>query len=153
MYGWPEPYIYTHIRCMYGIFCRNVTKYTVIYGVYIRFWPTLQICYTLLADASDYGTRTSEHEPLTCTHTHMYTHTHTHLMHTLNAHAHAHAHTHTHTPTHTHTHTQTSTHSLTRAHTCATRTLATAPNPVGIPLSASSCAATPTLLASLAPQI
>ena len=79
---------------MYGIFCRNVTKYTVIYGVYIRFWPTLQICYTLLADASDYGTRTSEHEPLTCTHT--CTHIHTHLMHT-------HKDTHMLTPTRTHT--------------------------------------------------
>jgi hypothetical protein len=30
-----------HIRCMNGIFGREITKYTVIYGVYIRFWPTL----------------------------------------------------------------------------------------------------------------
>ena len=30
-----------YIRCIYGIFCREFTKYTVIYGVYIRFWPTL----------------------------------------------------------------------------------------------------------------
>jgi len=28
---------------MYGIFGRDITKYTVIYGVYIRFWPTLDI--------------------------------------------------------------------------------------------------------------
>ena len=31
-----------HIRCKYVIFGREVIKYTVIYGVYIRFWPTLQ---------------------------------------------------------------------------------------------------------------
>ena len=30
-------------RCIYGIFGREITKYTVIYGVYIRFWPTLII--------------------------------------------------------------------------------------------------------------
>jgi hypothetical protein len=29
------------IWCMYGIFGREITKYTVIYGDYIRFWPTL----------------------------------------------------------------------------------------------------------------
>jgi hypothetical protein len=26
---------------IYGIFGREITKLTVIYGVYIRFWPTL----------------------------------------------------------------------------------------------------------------
>ena len=26
---------------MYGTFGRGITKYTVIYGVYIRFWPAL----------------------------------------------------------------------------------------------------------------
>jgi hypothetical protein len=30
-----------YIRCIYGIFNREITKYTVIYGAYIRFWPTL----------------------------------------------------------------------------------------------------------------
>ena len=30
-----------YIRCIYGIFGRIITKYTVIYGAYIRFWPTL----------------------------------------------------------------------------------------------------------------
>ena len=30
-----------HIRCIYGIFGREITKNTVIYGVYIRFCPTL----------------------------------------------------------------------------------------------------------------
>jgi hypothetical protein len=28
---------------MYGIFSREFTKYTIIYGVNIRFWPTLLI--------------------------------------------------------------------------------------------------------------
>jgi hypothetical protein len=32
-----------NIRCTYGIFGREVTKYTVIYGVYIRFWPALRM--------------------------------------------------------------------------------------------------------------
>jgi hypothetical protein len=32
-----------HIRCIYGISGRVITKYTVIYGVYIRFWPTLDM--------------------------------------------------------------------------------------------------------------
>jgi len=33
-----------YIRFTYGIFGREITKCTVIYGVYIRFWPTLLIC-------------------------------------------------------------------------------------------------------------
>ena len=33
-----------YIRCIYGIFGREIIKYTVIYGVYIRFWPTLCMC-------------------------------------------------------------------------------------------------------------
>ena len=32
-----------YIRCLYGTFGRKITKYTVIYGVYKRFWPTLYI--------------------------------------------------------------------------------------------------------------
>jgi len=32
-----------YIRCICGIFGREITKYTVIYGVYIRLWPTLYI--------------------------------------------------------------------------------------------------------------
>jgi hypothetical protein len=31
-----------HIQCICGVFGREIIKYTVIYGVYIRFWPTLQ---------------------------------------------------------------------------------------------------------------
>jgi len=29
------------IRCVYGIFSREITIHTVIYGAHIRFWPTL----------------------------------------------------------------------------------------------------------------
>ena len=32
-----------YIRCIHGIFGREITKYMVVYGVYIRFWPTLHI--------------------------------------------------------------------------------------------------------------
>jgi hypothetical protein len=32
-----------NIRCIYGIFGREIAKCTVIYGVYIQFWPTLHI--------------------------------------------------------------------------------------------------------------
>jgi hypothetical protein len=32
-----------YIRCIHGIFGREITEYTVIYGAYIRFWPTLNI--------------------------------------------------------------------------------------------------------------
>ena len=32
-----------YIRCICGIFGREITKYTVIYGAYFRFWPTLRI--------------------------------------------------------------------------------------------------------------
>ena len=35
-----------YIQCMYGNFGREITKFTVIYGVYIRFWPTLHVCET-----------------------------------------------------------------------------------------------------------
>ena len=32
-------------RCIYGIFGRKITEYTVTYGVYyIRLWPTLCMC-------------------------------------------------------------------------------------------------------------
>ena len=33
-----------YIRCIYGIFGREISEYTVIYGVYIWFWPTLSMC-------------------------------------------------------------------------------------------------------------
>jgi len=28
------------VRCIYGVFGREITKYTVIYGAYVRFWST-----------------------------------------------------------------------------------------------------------------
>ena len=30
-----------YMRCIYGVISRELTKYTVIHSVYIRFWPTL----------------------------------------------------------------------------------------------------------------
>ena len=33
-----------YIRCIYGNFGREITKYTVKYGVYIQFWPTQNKC-------------------------------------------------------------------------------------------------------------
>jgi hypothetical protein len=30
-----------YIRCVYGKYGREIAKCTVIYGVYVRFWPTL----------------------------------------------------------------------------------------------------------------
>ena len=44
------------IRYIYGIFGRETTIYTVIYGAYIRFWPTLVRLGTLL-----YGTGRALH--------------------------------------------------------------------------------------------
>ena len=38
-----------YIRRVYGFYGREITKYTVIYGVCIRFWPTLHMVQTLLA--------------------------------------------------------------------------------------------------------
>jgi len=32
-----------NIQFLYGIFGREITNYTVIYGVHIRFWPTRQL--------------------------------------------------------------------------------------------------------------
>jgi len=34
-----------HIWGIYGILRKEITKNTVIYGAYIRFWPTLDIYY------------------------------------------------------------------------------------------------------------
>jgi hypothetical protein len=70
-----------YIRCIYGILGREITKYTVIYGVCIRFWPTLLILYRLFGH---FLTKTTAHTPYiyiwfyTYT-THIYT---THIYHT-----------------------------------------------------------------------
>jgi hypothetical protein len=39
-----------YIRCIHGIFGREITKYTVNYGVYTRFWPAL--LFTCMVHAS-----------------------------------------------------------------------------------------------------
>ena len=39
--GLAKPYIHMYIPCIYGNSGREITTYTVIYGVHIRFWPTL----------------------------------------------------------------------------------------------------------------
>ena len=43
-----------NIRCTYGNFGRDITKYTVIYGVYIRFWPNLCVYVCVCARAYVY---------------------------------------------------------------------------------------------------
>jgi hypothetical protein len=35
---------WSRVSTVYGIFGREITKYMAIYGIYIRFWPTLDIC-------------------------------------------------------------------------------------------------------------
>ena len=35
--GWPKSYLYTFIRCTYGIFSREITIRTAIYGVHTVF--------------------------------------------------------------------------------------------------------------------
>jgi hypothetical protein len=41
MFRLGQNHIYT--RCIYGNSGREITKHTVTYGVYIRFWPTLHM--------------------------------------------------------------------------------------------------------------
>ena len=52
-----------HIQCIYSIFGREIAKYTVIYGVFIRFWPTLNMLHyiSLQAPASNTHTLTKSH--------------------------------------------------------------------------------------------
>jgi len=38
--------LHTYIRCIYGIFNRKITIHTIIYGVHIRFWPTLHMLHS-----------------------------------------------------------------------------------------------------------
>ena len=42
-----------NIRCIYGMLGRDITKYTVICGVHIRFWPSLCICIATSLHLSD----------------------------------------------------------------------------------------------------
>ena len=42
--GWPKPYTHTFsMRCIYGVFSKESTMHTVIYGVHVLFWPTLTV--------------------------------------------------------------------------------------------------------------
>jgi len=51
-----------YIRFTYGIFGREITKYTVIHGVHIRFWPTLIMCNHLgMLDSCNICTHTHTH--------------------------------------------------------------------------------------------
>ena len=77
-----------YIRCIYRIFGREITKYTVIYGVYVRFWPTLHMCTWMHTYNKQRGY--VMHTPTlafthTCTrsraHTHKQTHTHVCIAH------------------------------------------------------------------------
>ena len=47
-----------YIRCIYSVFGREITNYTVIYSAYIRFWPTLcmyGVCSQLWPTLFTYG--------------------------------------------------------------------------------------------------
>ena len=55
-----------YIRCTYGIFSREGTKYTVVYDVHIRFWPTLHMCYQLRNTKIIRMRRDIEHNPHKC---------------------------------------------------------------------------------------
>ena len=52
-----------YIRCIYAIFGGEITKYTVIYGVYIRFWPTLRISDEISACNIKYHVYTRRRNP------------------------------------------------------------------------------------------
>jgi len=139
--------IYT--RCT-GIrfFGREITKYTVMYGAYIRFCPTLHKAYNDQRRVNIYSHAectggcapsytqnyrcsnpcfTREIVPITtlpCVSLSLslsHTHTHTHTQHThTHTHTYTHIHSHLHTCTHEHTHTLTLTHAHmhTYTHTC-----------------------------------
>ena len=57
--GWPAKYLglVKTIRCVHDIFGREITEYTVIYGVYIRFWPTLQVLWLEMLGVGGGGQR------------------------------------------------------------------------------------------------
>jgi len=44
---------HTYICCIHGIYGREITNCTVIYGVYMRFWPTLYMLAVLLKWCTD----------------------------------------------------------------------------------------------------
>jgi hypothetical protein len=54
-----------YVWCIYGIFGREITNYTVKYGVYVRLWPNLGVWY-MCAHVS---------VPCVCVHVRVYVHT------------------------------------------------------------------------------
>jgi hypothetical protein len=58
-----------NIRCIYDIFGRELTKYTVIYGAYTRFWPTLHIDHMSRPFCSCSHNYRYHESPVTCLHT------------------------------------------------------------------------------------
>ena len=89
----PKSYDPWHLLyTVYGIFGRELTKYTVIYGVYIRFWPTL-----LIHPPSSFafaGRLARQRRKGTYTHTCAHTHIHSRLTRQRRKDAHTHTHTH-----------------------------------------------------------
>ena len=96
-----------YVRCTYDIFGRGITKYTVIYGVYIRFWPTLEVYFASMdAKVTINLKRLHLRYTFPNMHAHQSSHTHTDfespsLTHTSTL---LHTHTHTHTRASTHPH-------------------------------------------------
>jgi len=91
-----------YLRCTYGVFVLEITKYTVYTYVYIRFWPTLNICkrVTLIRLVSVRALETKLHTSKISNLIHMQTQIHTHT-HSCSL-THAHMHTCTYTPSNTH---------------------------------------------------
>jgi len=57
-----------YIRGIYGDLSREITKYTVVYGVYIRVWPTLCIFHHLLqrAEMESLDASVTDYKPRLC---------------------------------------------------------------------------------------
>jgi hypothetical protein len=128
------------IQCIYGIFGREITKNTVIYGACIRFWPTLVFCSSVPQEhifgtcggcqacchgancdrpfqqfhlnnaLQHFGVSVKQAPAERDEGARVRPHTHTHI------HACTHTHTYTHANTHTGTHAYTLTHKHTRRH-------------------------------------
>jgi hypothetical protein len=52
-----------YIWFIYGGFGREISNYTVIYGVYIRFWPTLHIIYVVKRSPAAFRKRWTPVDP------------------------------------------------------------------------------------------
>ena len=100
--GLPAPYIYLRriVQWIYGVFGRDITKYTFMYGVYTYgFGNPTGAAFTSWNHAGSTNAMTVTLADLCavraqCTHTHTHTRTQTHT------HTHTNAHTHTHADTH-----------------------------------------------------